>query len=230
MIQLNLLPDSKLYEIRARKIYKIITRTTLFLALVVVGITVLLFIEVKVIQVHTISSNNNQINSGRLALNKVTDLNQILKINDAIQTLPSLYNNRPDVTRLAGYLSLITPATVSIKTLGLNFAVGAFSFTGTADTIDTINTFVDTLKFCQFTTGTDATEQLAFSKVVLTSYSYITGSTAGESFSVSAVFSPEIFATSVANVQLTVPNKITTRSNVDQPTSLFTLQPSEVSK
>jgi hypothetical protein len=225
MIQLNLLPDSRLYEIKSRKIYRLLTRSGLLLAIIVIVITSLLFIEVKLIQQKSILNNNTQISSDLGSLNKVTDFNQILKINNAISILPSLYNNRPDVTRLSGYLALITPSTVSIKSLQLNFATDAFDFSGTADSIQTINTFVDTLKFSEFTVGSSTTQQLAFSKVVLTNYSYSSSSTTSEDFSVIAVFSPKIFATNVSGIQLTVPNKITTRSNIDQPTALFNLQP-----
>lgn len=224
MIQLNLLPDSILYEIRLRKFYRLLTRSGLFLAIIVIVITTFLFIEVKFLQQKSISSNNKKISSGLSSLNKVTDFNQILKINNAIGILPSLYSNRPDVTRLASYLALITPSTVSIKSLQLNFATDAFNFNGTADSIQTINTFVDTLKFCEFTIGASNQQKPAFSKVVLADYNYSSASSTTEDFTVNAVFSPQIFATNISGVQLIVPNKITTRSNIDQPTALFNLQ------
>ena len=106
MIQFNLLPDSKMYELRSKKIYKIITRAASLAASVVLVIAILLYMEVKVYQPNNISKYNNQISQSSAKLNSTPDLNQILKINDAIQVLPSLYNSKPDVTRLAGYLSL----------------------------------------------------------------------------------------------------------------------------
>ena len=221
MIQFNLLPDSKIYELRSKKIYKIITRSTSLAAAIVLAIAILLYAEVKIFQPNNISKYNNQIAQSHSKLNAVPDLDQILKINNAIQVLPSLYNTRPDVTRLSGYLSLITPSSISISELGLNFGTNQLNITGTADSIDTINTFVDTLKFCQFITSADSTDQNAFSQVVLSSYAYSPGSSTGQEFSVTAQFSPQIFSTSTTGVQLIVPNKITTRSNIDQPTALF---------
>jgi hypothetical protein len=184
---------------------------------------VALFIEVKVVQKNNISKNSSQIASNVNTLNKVPNLNAILKIDDTIKVLPTLYNSRPDVTRLSGYLSLITPANISIKTLNLNFANDTFNLSGSADSINTINTYVDTLKFCEYTANT-TTSQLAFSKVVLANYSYSPSSTSGQNFSVSAIFAPQIFDTNVSGVQLIVPNKITTRSSVDQPIELFNTQ------
>ena len=224
MIQLNLLPDSVLYEIRTKKIYDLITRVTFLISILMVVIMIGLFIEVKIIQGNNISKNSGQITNNIATLNKVSGLNSILKINDTIKALPLLYNSRPDVTRLSGYLSLITPANVSIKTLSLNFTTNTINLSGSANNIGSINTFVDTLKFCEYTTSNLTSNQLAFSKVVLSSYSYSPASTTNQNFSVSAFFVPQIFATNVSGVQLIVPNKITTRSAVDQPTALFNTQ------
>jgi len=221
MIQFNLLPQSRLYEIKSRKIYRIITRLTFIISILVIVIMIGFFLEVKVAQKNDIAKYNSQITADNSALNKIPDLNAVLKINDAIQALPSLYNSRPDVTRLSGYLSLITPADVSIQTLGLNFSNNTLNISGVANSIDAINTVVDTLKFCEYSTASSTTNQLAFSKVVLASYVYSASSTTGQTFSITADFAPQIFATSTANVSLIVPNKITTRSAVDQPTELF---------
>jgi Tfp pilus assembly protein PilN len=220
MIQFNLLPDSKLKELKSDKISKLIITVSFLASILIIVITVALFVEVKFIQKNDINKFNSQITADDSSLNKIPDLNSILKINDAIQILPSLYSSRPDVTRLAGYLASITPAKVSISSLTLDFKANTFNLNGTADNINTINTFVDTLKFCEYTiSGTG--NSLAFSNVVLSNYSYVPGSTTGQNFSVVADFNPVIFNTKDTSVQLVVPSKITTRSNIDQPSNLF---------
>jgi len=221
MIQFNLLPDSKMSDLKSSKMSRMIITITFLVSILAILITVLLLVEVKVIQKHQISKYNSQITSDNIALNQVPDLNSILKINDAIQVLPSLYESRPDATRLSGYLSLITPAQISLTSLNINFSVDTVSISGNANSIDTINTFVDTLKFCEFTTNGGTTNSPAFNQVVLSNYSYVPSSVTGQSFSITAGFSPVIFATKDTNVKLIVPNKITTRSDVDQPTNLF---------
>jgi hypothetical protein len=228
MIQFNLLPDSILYQLRAKKIYTFITRLTLLISIGAIIIMFGLFAEVKIVQKNSISQNNTQISLKNTALNKQTYFNAILKINDAIKILPSLYDSRPDITRLSGYLSLITPAQVSISNLSLNFSTDTFQLSGTADSINTINTFVDTLKFCEYNIDNNSTNKLAFSKVVLSSYAYSPTSTTGESFSVTANFDANIFNAKDTDVQLVVPSQITTRSNIDQPSDLFVTQPSKV--
>lgn len=221
MIQFNLLPDSKMTDLKSSRMSRMIIAITFLVSILAIIVTVLLMIEVKVIQKHQISKYNAQISSENIALNKVPDLNSILKINDAIQVLPTLYNSRPDATRLAGYLSLITPADVSLTSFNINFSADTVSVSGNADSIDTINTFVDTLKFCEYTTDNGATNANAFNQVILSNYSYVPSSATGQSFSITAGFSPVIFAAKDTNVKLVVPNKITTRSDIDQPTDLF---------
>jgi Tfp pilus assembly protein PilN len=198
-----------------------IISVTFLVSILAILITVVLLVEVKVIQKHQISKYNSQIISDNIALNKVPDLNSILKINDAIQVLPSLYESRPDATRLSSYLSLITPAQISLTSLNINFSADTVSISGNANSINTINTFIDTLKFCEYTTSSGSADSPAFNQVVLSNYSYVPSSVTGQSFSITAGFSPVIFATKDTNVQLIVPNKITTRSDVDQPADLF---------
>lgn len=221
MIQFNLLPESNSNEIKSSKVSRLIASVTYLIAGLAIIVTLVLLFETRIIQKHNINNNNNQISTQDSAINRIPDLNSILKINDAIKVLPTLYNTRPDVTRLSNYLSLITPAKVSLTTLTLDFKANTISVSGTADSINTINTFVDTLKFSEFSVDGSKTTTLAFSKVVLSSYSYLANSSAGQSFSITADFAPDIFATKNSNVQLIVPNKITTRSDIDQPTNLF---------
>jgi len=221
MIQLNLLPESRLYEVRTKKIYNLITRVTFFISIFLIAVVIGLFLEVKVVQKNNINKYDSQITSDDSALNRVPDLSAILKINDAIKVLPSLYDSRPDTTRLSNYLALVTPANVSIQSLNLNFTTNSFSLSGNADSINTINTFVDTLKFCKYQVGGSSTSSLAFNQVVLSSYSYSASSTSGQVFSITGNFSPQIFATSEQDVSLIVPSQITTRSDIDQPAALF---------
>lgn len=221
MIQFNLLPDPKMADLKSSKISQIIISFTFLVSILAIVITVLLLLEVKVIQKHDIQKYNAEISTQNATLNQVPDLNAVLKINDAIQVLPTLYNGRPDVTRLPGYLSLITPANISLTSISLDFSTNSINISGDADSIDTINTFVDTLKFCEYTINSGTTDLPAFSQVDLASYSYNPASTSGQSFSVTADFSPVIFSSKETSVQLVVPNKITTRSDLDQPTNLF---------
>jgi hypothetical protein len=208
---------------------QLIISVTFLISILAIVVTAFLLVEVKVIQKHEIAKYNNQITSDNSSLNQVPDLNSILKINDAIQVLPSLYNSRPDVTRLSGYLAAITPAQISLASLNMNFTANTLSISGNADSINTIDTFVDTLKFCEYTLGSGTTDYPAFSNVVLANYSYSPSAVAGQSFSITADFSPEIFATKDSNVKLIVPNKITTRSDLDQPTNLFGTQTTNTS-
>jgi hypothetical protein len=91
------------------------------------------------------------------------------------------------------------------------------SITGTAKSLDVVNTFVDTIKFTEYGTAGFSTKTAAFSNVVLTQFDK-NGTNA--TYSITLSFDPTIFNNANA-VKLTVPNIISTRSVVEQPTDLF---------
>ncbi|HUC95907.1 MAG TPA: hypothetical protein VMR76_03045 [Candidatus Saccharimonadia bacterium] len=221
MTQFNLLPDSKLNGIKSRRMQYTIVVITILASVVVLFIVGLLLIETKVLQKHNINNYNTQITSGVTKLNKTSNLNAVLKINDAIKTLPSLYDSRPVASQLPSYLSKITPADVSITSINLDFGAHTIVISGSASSITAINTFADTLKFCQYINGTSSAEPLAFSDVVLSSFSFSSNSTSGQGYSITANFDPAIFDAKNTDLTLNVKNQITTRSEVNQPADLF---------
>ena len=91
------------------------------------------------------------------------------------------------------------------------------TITGSADAISTINQFVDTLKFTQYTVGSDTQKINAFSNAVLTSFSK---APTLSDYSVSVSFDPAIYNSS-NSISLVIPNVVTTRSEIDKPNSLF---------
>jgi hypothetical protein len=96
--------------------------------------------------------------------------------------------------------------------------------TGSADSVATINQFVDTLKFTTYTTSTTnvTNPPNAFTNVQLSSFGVNTGgaNNTGTTFTIQLTFDPTIFKAGV-NPQLNVPKEITTRSVTEQPAVLF---------
>jgi hypothetical protein len=136
--------------------------------------------------------------------------------------LPSLYEGRPAATELLPFINQLTPAAATISSLNLNFAgvaVDTASIEGNADSLSTINTFVDTLKFTNYTAGSSKSSANAFSNVVLSSFA-VTTTPPGVSYTITFSFDPLIFD-ETNQATLSVPNIITTRSITQQPTDLF---------
>jgi hypothetical protein len=137
-------------------------------------------------------------------------------VQNQLQVLTSLHNQKPAASRLFGYLKQLTPSDASISQFNIDYTQHTVSITGNAKTLDVVNAFADTLKFTTYKRP-DGSSANAFSAVVLSQFSR-NGS--GASYTITASFDPAIFD-SANNGGLTVPSIISTRSVVEQPTDLF---------
>jgi len=226
MLQFNLLPDVKLDFIKARRTKNMVLAIASIAAVVSLVVLVLLVLVVDVLQKKHLSDVNKDIKSYTSQLQGTKDLTKILTIQNQLKSLPVLDSQKPVTSRLFGYLGQIVPAQVDISNLQVDFVKHTLQIDGSADSLDRINTFVDTLKFTTYSIGNNSNvNNSAFAGVVLTSFSR---TQTAATYSINLSFDPTIFDNS-QTVSLTVPaNKITTRSQTDQPSAaLFTAQPNK---
>lgn len=217
MIQFNLLPSVKKEYVRARRN----KRATLLIAglasVASLSIFIILFVGVSIIQSKYSRDLSKNLKTESTKLGNVSDLNKILTIQNQLNSLTALHDQKPVATRLFAYMKQVTPAKISIASLNLDFEQQTVNITGASDSIGTVNKFVDTLKFTTFKTD-DKKEGNAFSDVVLSSFGR---DDKGASYQLSFKFDPVIFSSS-SKPALSVPsNKITTRSETEKPDSLF---------
>lgn len=214
MIQFNLLPDVKLEYIRARRT----KQTVLFIAMGVAGfsfvIFVLLFLTVNVLQKQHLNNLSSDIKRDSQKLEGIEDLDRILTVQNQLNKLTELHEAKPVISRLKGYIAQVTPAQVSFARISLDIEAGTIHFTGSADSLKTVNQFVDTLKFTNYTSGDSTEQKAAFTDVVLTVFGK---DSKGSSYEIDLKFDPVIFS-SKSDVRLIVPNIITTRSSTEKPT------------
>lgn len=229
MVQFNLLPDVKLEYVRARRVKRIVMAFAVLATSVSLAIFIVLLLLVDVVQKHSLSNLDKDTKLYSAQLTGTTDLNQILTVQNQLNSLPALDSQKPATARLFGYVKQLTPVNAFINRLDIDYTQNTISISGTADTIDTINTFVDTLKFTtynvQASDGTKTTAK-AFSNVVLSSFSRDNSQAA---YSINFSFDPIIFD-NTNTTTLTVPNIISTRSEVNQPNVLFQAAPSATNK
>jgi hypothetical protein len=229
MIQFNLLPDVKLEFVKARKNKHTVMSVSLIVALAALFILLIAVFFVYAVQKKSIRDLNSDITRYTSQIKNTPDLNKILTIQNQLNSLPRLETQKPAVGRLFSYITQLTPNAATISTLTLNFSTSGLTIAGEADSVATINQFVDTLKFTTYNIGTSSQTNDAFSNVVLTSYSLpnvTSGQTAANkaSYDISASFSPTIFNAS-SQVTANVPNIISTRSETEQPLQLFNAPP-----
>ncbi|HSD56395.1 MAG TPA: hypothetical protein VLA92_04560 [Candidatus Saccharimonadales bacterium] len=216
-VQFNLLPDIKIEYLKAKRQQHMVVLISVLASVVAISVFVLLISVVYGLQKKNLNDLNADIKSSSKELQETKDLNKILTVQNQLKALPGLHDNKLVTTRMYDYFTQATPVAASLSKLDADFTLNTMTISGSASDLTTVNTYVDTLKFTKFTTKTQTDGKNAFSDVVLSTF---TRDEKGATFSIALKFDPLIFSNN-ETVELTIPQTITTRSEVDKPGSLF---------
>lgn len=228
MIQFNLLPDIKIQYLQIQRLKHLVYVGSILLCVISLVAFGLLVTYVDVGQKIQLNNLNQSVDSYSRKLTSNTNLNDIMTVQNQIDALPNLEQQDPVASRIFNFLLQLTPNKVTISSLSVSFTPTNNSTTpdsidvqGNADSAATVNQFVDTLKFTNYTvSSTSQAQSPAFSNVVLTAFS--PNLSGGVNYTIDCNFDPTIFSVLSPNVQLIIPpGKITTRSVIAQPTDLF---------
>jgi hypothetical protein len=219
MIQLNLLPDVKTKFIKARRTKRLVLLSSITVSCIAIGVVAILGSIVYGAQRVQLRHYDDLITKNTSEINKIEGLNKILTVQNQLNSVGKLHNEKPVTSRLFVFLPQITPSNVQISSLKLNYDDSTMGISGTAASLEDINKFVDTLKFTKYTTDTNQSPTVAFTSVVLGSFSQSDGKKAG--YSVAFKFDPAIFNSSNKSVFLAVPKITSTRSQTESPDALF---------
>jgi hypothetical protein len=221
MIQFNLLPDVKLEYIRTTKTKRSVITIASIIAGCSVGLLLLLFFIVNVVQKQQLHHLNSSIKSNITKLQETPDLDKVLTIQNQLGSLPKLHDDKPVSSRFFAYLSQLTPTAATISEAKLDYDAGTITVNGAADSLTTVNKYVDTIKFTEYTVGSSTDKKKAFSDVVLSEFGK---NEKGVTYKIDYKFDPIIFS-GADEVKLIVPNIVSTRSNTEKPTELFQQAP-----
>jgi hypothetical protein len=230
MIQLNLLPEVKLEYIKAQKQRRLIFLVSAISAGLAIALLVSLFLIGSLQNKHLSDLDDDiRIKSGQLKGKK--DIDRILTVQNQLNSLSGLHEAKPSAARLFTYVNQVTPAQVNIGDLKIDYLTQSASVTGTTDSLSSVNQYIDTLKFTNFTVEgveTPAGTPLpkAFSNVVMTSFTIDADSknSPPAKYTVTFNYDPAIFDIK-QNVNLMVPKTTTTRSAQQSPNDLFQALP-----
>jgi hypothetical protein len=183
---------------------------------------VALYGYVDISQKHHLTDLSSDITADSTQLASNGNLNKVLTIQNQLQTIPQLDNEKPVVTRFPSIITELTPTTASISSLDVNFTTNTFSITGTASSLSDVNQFIDAIKFATYSVTGSSVAKPAFSTVVLSSFGYSSVTSNGQpaNYIITFDYNPAIFS-AASDVTLTVPQQATTRSVLSQPTDLF---------
>ena len=232
MTQFNLLPDIKLQYLKAERTKRIV----ISLSIIVTGVAVVLVVGLylmNVVQKNNINNLSSDITTQSRLIGGQANLGDILTIQNQIQTLTTLHEQEPAASNLANYLNELIPTAANISTLTIDFDADTITVSGTADSLATINQLVDSLKFATYSVQGTPGSSNAFSSVVLTSFG-LTQAGGGSSpqqnasYTINCNYAPTLFNITEA-VTLNVPTKVTTRSELGQPSILFKPNPASKS-
>jgi Tfp pilus assembly protein PilN len=211
MIQLNLLPEVKKEYIKAKRTKRLIVSTSVIISASAVFLLFLQFSFVQFAQQKSISDLTKDIESEVASIQSVEGLDEILSIQNQLNTIPGLSEDRPETSRIFEYMRTVTPKDVFISRLDLDIENNKIEVSGTASSIASINTFADTLKFATYKTD-DIEDGEPFTGVLTT----LSRNNNKSSYSIELEFDPILFD-NTETVVLVVPNTVTTRSVTGQP-------------
>lgn len=224
-VQFNLVPDVKMDYLKAQRSRDTIVSAAVLVTVVSFAIFLLTFFSVSVIQ-HTQQKNlDSQIKTANAKLRGLSGLDQVLTVQNQLTTLEQLHQNKHINSRIFTYLPQITPNNVQIGQLTLDLKANTIQIDGTAPSQLAVNTFVDTLKFTTYTIPGSNGSKNAFPLVVLSNFSLSSGNA---NYSLNVSFDPVLFANNLTDSGgkktapvLNVPKQTTTRSAIDDPTTLI---------
>lgn len=226
MVQFNLLPDIKMEFLKTKRTQKLITTIAAFVGAASLACLVLLFFVVNVLQKEHLKGVDKDIQNYTAQLKSNPDLPKILTVQNQLKSIPSLMDQRPVITRLAGYMSKTVPKNVTVSQMTIDFTQHTITISGGAQGIGDINKYVDTLKFTTYTTPDNSNPTKAFNNVVLTSFG--TGDK-NSTYAVSLSYDTAIFDSSKTPT-LNVPSITTTRSALEDPVFDGTSAPNKSDK
>ncbi|MEK7059440.1 MAG: PilN domain-containing protein [Patescibacteria group bacterium] len=229
MIQLNLLPDVKLEYIKAQRSQRLALSIAFLSTAAAVGLLIIL-LSLTGLQKKHLSDLSKDIALETAELQKAPQINKVLTVQNQLERLTDLHAGKPAASRLFEYLNQVTPTQVDIGSLSNDFTTQTMTITGAADALSSVNKYVDTLKFTTYTTSDNHTATPAFSNVVLTSFGLSSGATQANphpaNYTITLSYDPIVFDIT-QKVILSVPNLISTRSELTQPSDLFKAAPTK---
>jgi uncharacterized membrane protein YciS (DUF1049 family) len=219
MLQFNLLPDVKIKYIKARRQKRLTMLVAVLVGGASLGLLAIMMGFVYVVQGTQISNLDKEITRYNKELAKKSeevDINKVLTIQNQLGSLDDLHSTKPITSRIYDYLAKLTPSNVTISSVTIaTDGTGSMAMQGSTDTLESINRFVDTLKFTTYKTDPEAEPIIVFPSVVLNSFGR---DLAGASYTLELTFEPTIFDSSTQGVAgMSVPTQVTTRSELDRP-------------
>lgn len=198
MIQFNLLPDIKIQYLRANRQKHTVVLVSTLVTIASIALLAILSVIVFGLQKKNVADLNKDIKTVSAELQSTKDLNKILTVQNQLKALPQLHDDKPVATRLFAYLDQATPANANNNHTVTDFAQHTISISGTSNTLNTVNVYIDRLKATTYRTTeknngstSDVSDVPAFSNVTLSAFGRDSTTT---TYTITMSFDPAIFS------------------------------------
>jgi hypothetical protein len=240
MIEINLAPDVKQELIKAQRI-----RNKVIVISVIVGVISIVVVVLLAINVFAVQAVRNNIADGSIkdkgnSLNNMADLPKTLTIQNQLNKISDIYDNKKIDSRLFDVLvRIIPPAPNDVKISSLNIDSGTETITIDGQAANSYVAFEIFKKTIEGTSvnytdsdGIKNTIPLIVSALDIGSTSYGQDATTGAMvlrFSISFKYSSELFAVTSKDLSVTVTaSGNVTDSYLGVPTSIFTVKANDI--
>lgn len=196
-VQFNLLPDSKLEYKRAEHTKKLVFTSAFIASATSLAILLIMLGFVDGIQKKLMNDAAARVDKASSQLQSLK-IDKIITVQSQLKALPGLHQNKHITSRIYTYLPKITPPDVSINKLDMDLTQNTMVLSGTAGSQQSINTFIDTLKFATYTLGSGSVKAPAFQSVVESGFNINPGSVG---YTISMNFDPKLFANNLTDSQ-----------------------------
>lgn len=168
MIQLNLLPDVKLEFVKTQQVKNRVVSISIIASVVALAFLAFMLVTVNYLQKQSIKNLDKDVSKYSTQLKGIDDLSNILTIQNQLNTISGLHDDKAVATRLFGFINQLTPSQASLSQINVDFVNHTIVFSGEAPSLDVVNLYTDTLKATTFDSNGDTKK--AFSGVVLASF------------------------------------------------------------
>lgn len=194
-MQVNLLPDSKQQRLKAKRIRRLILGG-IVLVLITTVASPLVLLATTGTQNLLLGRAQKNIDNRLEEIRGTENIVTILSVQDRLNALPPLYQQRLIITELLNELPAITPKEVRLETMSINTLAGGMVFTGSAPNYFTVRKFYHALQRKPLTIDPNRVEpdpdkEPYFTSVLLQNVS-TEGAKEGILFEITAQFAPEL--------------------------------------
>lgn len=221
MIELNLLPDIKQQFIHAQRLKRLIITLMILISIAAVGVVLLLAFYVYLAQPLRLRFATDGIKKYSTQLSGDKDLTRDLTIQNQLETITKLHEDKGVYDRLIDYLKTLNPVepnNVSISKARLDAIAGTITLEASAKNYQAVAVFNDTLKNAKLSyteNDTNATQEVPlFDSVQITETNLGQDSNGAQvaAFKATLSYDTQAFSWNIHNPIVTVPNENTTPS------------------